>query len=270
MRSSLTVPLRRGGQAIGVLSLGRLKAGGYDASEIALVESFAEQASLAIASATTLRELRERTLDLQEALQQQTATAEVLEAINASPGDLAPVFNALLEKALRLCGGTIGGIFTIEGNRSVTRALHGVTPAFAAFQEQYPIDEIQPGSVPSRIIETRRPVQNPDVKPGETYRGGVPYARALVDLGNIRAVLAVPLLRIRGEIKESNCAKERRDRIANRLDATRNGGTGWLDDRHPRHPVPIQGASIAEGSTSFAPEPATMSHHHVTIPAIVG
>ena len=187
-RALLAVPLRKDDVLLGMIAIFRQEPGAFTGKQIALLENFAAQAVIAMENARLLTETR-------EALEQQTATAEVLQVINASPGDLMPVLDAMLEKALRLCGGTIGGIFTIERNRSVTRALQGVTPAFAAFQEQYPIDEIQPGTVPARIIDTGRPVQNPDVKAGETYRNGVPYARALVDLGNIRAVLAVPLLK---------------------------------------------------------------------------
>ena len=101
----------------------------------------------------------------------------------------------MLEKAMRLCGGTIGGIFTFDGDHSVTSAVRGVTAAFQEYNDNYPMDKIQPGTVPARIIETRGPVQNPDLTAGEAYRAGYPYARALVDLGGIRAVLAVPLLK---------------------------------------------------------------------------
>ena len=187
-RTALYIPLRRDSEVVGLIEIYRQDVRAFSGKEITLLENFAAQATIAMENARLL-------METQDALAQQTATAEVLGVINANPGDLAPVFDAMLENALRMCGGTIGGIFTIEGNSSITRALKGVTPAFAAFQEQYPVDEIQPGTVPARIIDTRRPVQNPDVKAGETYRDGVPYTRAMVDLGNIRAVLAVPLLK---------------------------------------------------------------------------
>ncbi|MGA8194408.1 MAG: GAF domain-containing protein, partial [Acetobacteraceae bacterium] len=96
---------------------------------------------------------------------------------------------------LRLCGGTIGGIFIFDGDHSVTSAVQGVTAAFQEYNDKYPMDKLQPGIVPARIIETRGPVQNPDLTAGENYHAGHPYARALVELGGIRAVLAVPLLK---------------------------------------------------------------------------
>jgi GAF domain-containing protein len=101
----------------------------------------------------------------------------------------------MLEKAMRLCGGTIGGMFTFDGDRSMTSAVRGVTAAFEQYTNKYPMDKIQPGSLPARIIETRGPVQLADFMAGEPYRAGYPYARALVELGGIRAVLAVPLLK---------------------------------------------------------------------------
>jgi two-component system, NtrC family, sensor kinase len=152
------------------------------------LQNFAAQAVIAMENARLLTEQR-------EALEQQTATAEVLRVINASPGDLALVFDAMLEKAMRLCGGTLGGIFTFDGDHPVTTAVRGVSAAFEQYNDKYPMDKIQPETVPARIIETRGPVQNLDVTAGEAYRAGHPYARALVELGGIRAVVAVPLLK---------------------------------------------------------------------------
>ena len=187
-RTMLGVPLLREGGAVGTINLGRLKVEPFNERQIDLVRTFAAQAVIAIENARLITEQS-------EALEQQTATAEVLQVINASPGDLAPMFDAMLEKALRLCGGTIGGIFIFDGDHSVTSAVQGVTAAFQEYNDKYPMDKLQPGTVPARIIETRGPVQNPDLTAGENYHAGHPYARALVALGGIRAVLAVPLLK---------------------------------------------------------------------------
>ena len=188
VRSALGVPLVRDGVTIGAMGLNRLRVEAFTERQIELVSTFADQAVIAIENARLITEQR-------EALEQQTATAEVLQVINASPGNLAPVFDVMLEKAMRLCGGTIGGIFTFDGDHSVTSAVRGVTAAFQEYNDKYPMDKIQPGTVPARIIETRGPVQTPDLAAGEGYRAGYPYARALVELGGIRAVLAVPLLK---------------------------------------------------------------------------
>ena len=187
-RTSLGVPLLREGEAIGYIVLARQRVEPFTDRQIELVSTFANQAVIAIENTRLITEQR-------EALEQQTATAEVLQVINASPGDLTPVFEAMLEKAMRLCGGTIGGIFMFDGDHSVTSAVRGVTAAFAEYNDKYPMDKIKPGTLPARIIETRGPVQYADMTASEPYRAGRPYARALVELGGIRATLAVPLLK---------------------------------------------------------------------------
>ncbi|MBV8110389.1 MAG: GAF domain-containing protein, partial [Hyphomicrobiales bacterium] len=136
-------------------------------------------------------EIEQRNRELASALEQQTATAEVLQVINASPGDLAPVFDALLDKATSLCEAAFGMLTRIDGERYKAVALHGVPSTLVDFWGQP--RRITPGGAHSRLVNGKDLVHVEDITAEDTYRLGNPARRALADLGGARTALWVPL-----------------------------------------------------------------------------
>jgi hypothetical protein len=183
LRTTLHVALRKDETLLGQIVAARQEVRRFSEKEIALLQNFAAQAVIAMENARLLTETR-------EALEQQTATSEVLQVINSSPGDLAPVFDAMLEKALRLCGGAFGILNVFDRGSFHGVAMRGVPPAFAEFRGGNPAG-LGPGTAPARIIAGENVVHNLDLKDEEPYRRGDPHRRAIVDLGGARSHLAV-------------------------------------------------------------------------------
>src|SRR5262249_53589088 len=152
--------------------------------QIALLQNFAAQAVIAMENARLLTEPR-------EALEQQTATAEVLQIINSSPGDLAPVFDAMLEKATRLCESTFGILWNFTGDVAVAGALHRVPEAYAELCR----NPFRPssGSGPARMMRGESGFSLTDLAEYPPYLAGDALARAIVDLAGARSVVIEPL-----------------------------------------------------------------------------
>ena len=194
MRALLGVPLVREGIIVGVFTLLRREPRPYSEKQIELVQTFAAQAVIAIENARLLNELRQRTDDLSEALEHQTATSEVLKVISSSRGDLAPVFNALLDNAARICDAKFGTLFWYDGEVFHVDAMLGAPPAFEALLRTGP-RRPTPLSALWRIVAERRPVHIVDVLTERACLENDPRRRELVDLGGVRTFLAVPMLR---------------------------------------------------------------------------
>jgi transcriptional regulator with GAF, ATPase, and Fis domain len=124
-RCILSIPLLREGEAIGCLSMRRVEAQPFSAKQIELAETFADQAVIAIENVRLFDEVQKRTRELSEALEQQTATSEVLRAISTSPGDLELVFKTMLENATRICEAKCGNLHLFEGDVFRAVARHG-------------------------------------------------------------------------------------------------------------------------------------------------
>ncbi|MGY4233490.1 GAF domain-containing protein [Bradyrhizobium sp. USDA 4449] len=162
-----------------------------------LKEAHEREALIAIESARLLGELRQRTDELAEALEQRTATSEVLQIISRSPGDLQPVFAAILENASRICEAKFGILMLAEGDAFRLGAAHNAPQAFADFMLRAPVRP-SPHITFGRAISTKQVAQTTDITIEQPYLQGDPLAVAAAELGGYRTVLAVPML------KESN------------------------------------------------------------------
>jgi len=184
-RTLLFVPLRKDGTLLGYITAGRQEVRPFSDREIALLQNFAAQAVIAMENARLITETR-------EALERQTATAEVLQVINSSPGDLTPVFDAMLEKATRLCEAGFGELDVYDGQHFRVAATLGAPAAFDEWQKRRPA-AFGPGTAPARIVGGENLVHTVDLKTTEAYQRGDPMRRALVDLGGARTHLIVAL-----------------------------------------------------------------------------
>jgi two-component system NtrC family sensor kinase len=196
-RSLLGVPLLRGGRVVGSIVLGRAETGGFDGADVDIVEAFAEQAVIAIASATTLGELRARTAELArrnseygERIQQQSATIDVLKVMSASPGDTRPVFHLIVERARAFCEADRAMVALLDGDLLHLQAHTGMTTAGARdYEAQFP-RPADAASMFGRAILARSAVQTPDVRTDPQH-----FARASDAGSGDRSIIAVPLMR---------------------------------------------------------------------------
>jgi GAF domain-containing protein len=188
-RSGIAIALRKDATLLGTISVYRKNdLRPFTDKQIALLESFAAQAVIAMENGRLLTEQR-------EALEQQTATAEVLQVINSSPGNLSPVFDAMLEKAMRLCRAAFGLMSTYDGGRFHRVAERGVPAAFTEFTRRNAGSGTVygPGTAPALLVGGANLVHNTDLMTEDAYQQGEPHRRALVDLGGARSHLAVAL-----------------------------------------------------------------------------
>jgi len=192
-QSAVYLPLLREAECIGVLGLAGSRPGMFGETEITLAESFRDQALIAIENTRLFNEVQTKTHDLEESLQQQTATSEVLQAINRSVFDLKTVLQTLLESAARLCDASICILFQSRGDLLHVGASYGGTPEFVEYLTAHP-HRFDRTTVAGRTAVERRTVHIPDIAADTEY--GLPQS---IKLGGWQSIIGVPLLR-NGEV----------------------------------------------------------------------
>jgi adenylate cyclase len=185
-RSHVSVALRKDRKLLGSITAFRQEVRPFSDKQIALLQNFAAQAVIAMENARLLTETR-------EALEQQTATAEILAVINSSPGELASVFDAILNNALRLCSAEFGFMNTYDGQGFQPAADRGVPATYASYRRSRGPIVFGRGTTPARLIAGEDLVRTVDLMSTEPYERGDPDRRALVDLGGARSHLGVAL-----------------------------------------------------------------------------
>src|SRR5262249_34724935 len=193
-RTMLGVPLLREGLPIGALTLTRSSVRPFSDKQIELLTTFADQAVIAIENVRLFETEQARTRELTEALEQQTATSDVLSVISTSPGELEPVFQAMLGNAMRICEAKFGHLVLYDGEGFHPAYLHDVPPAY---RELWPNPPVRPGPKIGlrRLSETKQVVHITDLAADPAYAERDPLRVATVEIAGARTFLGVPMLK---------------------------------------------------------------------------
>jgi two-component system, NtrC family, sensor kinase len=185
-RGCLGVPMVRDGEVVGAIFVARTKPGLFSSAQVELLKTFADQAVIAIGNARLLSELR-------ESLQQQTATADVLKVISSSPGELKPVFSAILENAVRICDAKFGHLWLREGDALRIGATHGAPDAFAAYLREVPLFRPKPETGLGQLLRKKQLFHLADIAALPTY--GDKLREATIKLASGRSLVGVPMIK---------------------------------------------------------------------------
>jgi GAF domain-containing protein len=187
-RSIVIVPMLKDDVLIGAISIYRQEVRPFIDKQIELLTNFAAQAVIAIENTRLLNELRQRTSDLTESLEQQTATSDVLRVISSSPGELEPVFQAMLENAVRICEAKFGSLFRFDGNAFHLAATVGAPPELVEAQRQRVPTGPTPGGLLDRTMRTKQVSHTVDA----TVDAVIGLA---AKFGGARSTVCVPMLK---------------------------------------------------------------------------
>jgi GAF domain-containing protein len=194
-RTLLIVPMLTSGEVIGAIGIFRQEVRPFTDKQTELVSNFAKQAVIAIDNTRLVKELRQRTDDLTESLEQQTATSEVLQVISSSPGELDPVFEAMLERATRICESKFGSLLLYDGSAFRFAATFAAVEGWSEFRRPtvvYPRGNDDPLG---RLVATHQLQHVADMRNEPAYIARAPGLVPLVDVAGARTLLAVPMLK---------------------------------------------------------------------------
>ena len=194
-RTLLLVPLVKDNELVGTFGIYRQEVRSFTSRQIALVATFAAQAVIAIENTRLLNELRQRTGDLSEALERQTATSEVLEIISSSPGELEPVFETMLANAVRICEAKFGTMIRAEEGGYRTVAMHGAPPAYANERRRNPLLQIGPTNPLLRLAASKQLQHIADIRADRAFHDRDRAFVQLAEGAGARTLLLVPMLK---------------------------------------------------------------------------
>ena len=186
-RTALQAALRKDDVVLGIITIYRQEVRPYTDKQIELLQNFAAQAVVAMENARLLNELR-------QSLEQQTATADVLRVISSSPGELEPVFQAMLANATRICEAELGFLWRAEGNGFRAVSLHGIPPDLAGMRRDQAF-HFDPKTPLGRIAQTKQLLHIADAKNETAYAEGLQPFKDFVDKFGARTLLLVPMLK---------------------------------------------------------------------------
>jgi GAF domain-containing protein len=188
-RTLITVPMLKDDEIVGAINIFRQEVRSFTDKQVGLLTNFATQAVIAIENTRLLNELR-------ESLEQQMATSEVLRVISSSPGEIKPVFNAMLENAVRLCEAEFGHLFLFDGKAFHAAALHSASQAYAEVRRRpLVLCELHPDNPVAVMTRTKAVLHTADVRTEKSYIERDPPFSEFVDVSGARALLLVPMLK---------------------------------------------------------------------------
>jgi two-component system NtrC family sensor kinase len=198
-RTVLAVPMLKENELVGAITFCRQEVRPFTAKHIELVKNFAAQAVIAIENTRLLNDLRQRTDDLSEALEQQTAASQVLQVISSSNGELEPVFQAILASATRTCDAKFALLYGIKNGGARIISKLGIPPALAEYLKRGPhrppLNRLDPLTPVGRVVQSRQTVHIADYRTDPAYLHRDPLTVAGVELGGIRTWLVVPMIK---------------------------------------------------------------------------